>query len=133
MTAVAIQPTFVVGSDLQLEYPSTQVSTKPSSTQNKQSSPHLETWLPLELAPVLIDVAVVIQDIDKVQVVPLSHHEVIGVMGRCDLHGTSTKAHVHQLSITDDGDLAVVHRVDHMLAMEVLVPVRRNHNITCDT
>jgi hypothetical protein len=102
------------------------VSAKPTASPESTSSPlpstHLEAWLPLEQPPILIYVAVVIQDVDEVQLVPLPHHEIIGVMSRCDLHSTSTKGHVHQLCITDDGNLVVMHRVDDMLAMEVLVP-----------
>jgi limonene-1,2-epoxide hydrolase len=37
---------------------------------------------------------------------------------------TCTKLHVHQLSICDDGDAALRHRVDNKLAVQVLVSAR---------
>lgn len=34
---------------------------------------------------------------------------------------TGTKGHVHQLGVADDGDAAAVHRVHHVLAVQVRV------------
>lgn len=53
-----------------------------------QSVPHMEAWLPLELPASIIDCAVVIQDVNKLQAMTLSHRKVIGIMCGCDLDGT---------------------------------------------
>lgn len=53
-----------------------------------QQVAHLEPWLPLERSSIVIDVAVVIQDVDELQTVTLANQEIIGVMGRGDLHST---------------------------------------------
>jgi hypothetical protein len=50
--------------------------------------PHLEARLALEAAPVVVDVAVVVQDVDELQAVALAHQEVIGVVRGSDLHST---------------------------------------------
>lgn len=74
-----------------------------------------------------VDLAVIIQDVDALQVVALASGIVIGVMCWCDLHSSSTEAHVHQLSILNDGHLAPIQWVYHILSMQVLVPVASNN------
>lgn len=64
-----------------------------------------------------VDPAVVVQDVDALQVVTLASGKVIGIMGRRDFDCSSTKAHVHQLSILDDGHLAPIQGMNHKLAM----------------
>jgi hypothetical protein len=46
--------------------------------------------LALELAALGVDGAAVLQDVDEGQVVALADHEIVGVVGRRDLHGAST-------------------------------------------
>ena len=69
-----------------------------------------------------IDPAVIVQDVDALQAVALASGKVIGVMGGCDLDSSGTKAHVHQLSVLNDGHLAPIQGVYHKLAMQLLVP-----------
>ena len=69
-----------------------------------------------------IDLAIIIQYVDELQVVALASGKVIGIVGRGDLDSSSTKAHVHQLCVLNDGYLAPVQGVHHKLAMQVLVP-----------
>lgn len=58
------------------------------SDQQYQLITDLEARLSLERPSIVIDVAVVIQDVDEFQVVTLTNHEVIGVMSRGDLNST---------------------------------------------
>ena len=55
-----------------------------------------------------IDPAIIIQNVDALQIMALAGGEVIGVVSRRDLHRASAKAHVHQLCILDDGHSAPV-------------------------
>ena len=49
---------------------------------------YLESWLARKLSPVVVDAAVVVQNVDELQVVALAHHEIVGVVGGGDLHST---------------------------------------------
>ena len=68
-----------------------------------------------------VDSAIIVQDIDALQVVALASGKVVRVMGWCDFDCSSTKAHVHQLSVLNDGHLAPVQGMYHELAVQVLV------------
>lgn len=83
----------------------------------------LKARLPSKLAPMGVDPAIVVQDVDALQVVALASGVVIGIVGRGDLDCSSAEAHVHQLGVLDDGHLATFQRMHHELAMQVLVPV----------
>ena len=82
-----------------------------------------EARLAGKLASLCIDLAIIIQYVDAVQVVAFASGIIIGVMGGGDLDSTSTKAHVHQLSVLDDGHLPPIQGVYHKLALQMLVPV----------
>ena len=82
----------------------------------------LEAQLASKLPAIDIHPAVIIQNVDAVQVVALARGIVIGVMSWSDLHCSSTKAHVYQLGILDDGNLAPVQGMHHKLAVQVLIP-----------
>ena len=82
-----------------------------------QAGLHLEAGLPSKLPSMRIDPAIIIQDVDAVQVVALAGGVVIGVMGGRDLHCSSAKAHVHQLSVLNDGYLAPIQGMYHKLAV----------------
>ena len=84
---------------------------------------YCEALLASKLAAKGIDGAVVLQDVDEVQVVALARSKIVGVVGRRDLHGSCSKAHVHQLGVLDDGHLTPIQGMHHKLAVQVLVPV----------
>ena len=84
--------------------------------------PHLEAGLAGELAAAVVDGAVVGEDVDEVQAVALARCEIVGVMRRRDLHSTRPERYVHQLRISDDGDLAPIQGMHHMLPMQVRIP-----------
>lgn len=69
-----------------------------------------------------IDPAIIVQDVDARQVVALASGKVIGVVGGRDFDCSSTKTHVHQLSVLNDGHLAPIQWMDHKLSMQLLVP-----------
>lgn len=52
------------------------------------SHTHLEAWLSRECSPVVVDVAVIVQDVDELQGVALAHIEVVGVVCGGDLDST---------------------------------------------
>ena len=76
------------------------------------------------MAPVLVDIPLVVQDVDEVQPMPLASRKIVGVMRRSDLDGTRPETHVHQLRVQNDGQLSAIDRVNHMLPMQVDVPER---------
>ena len=55
-----------------------------------------------------VDLAIIIQDVDELQVVAFASGKVIGVMRRSDLDSPSAEAHVHQLGVLDDWHLAPI-------------------------
>ena len=57
-------------------------------------------------AGVLVHDALGIDDLNLLQVVPLSHQEVVGVVGRRDLDAARPELRVHHV-VLDDGDLAI--------------------------
>ncbi len=75
-----------------------------------------------KLAAALVDGAVIGKDVDEVEGVALARSEIVGVVRGRDLDGARPKGHVHQLRVGDDGDLAPVQWVHHVLAVEVRVP-----------
>ena len=85
---------------------------------------YLEAGLACKLAASCIDVALVGQDVQELQVVPLAGGKVVGVMCGRDLDSSRPKGHVHQLCVCDDGDLSAVQQMDHMLAMQMQIPER---------
>ena len=63
--------------------------------------------------------SVVVHDLDLFEVIALTHEEVVGVMGGCDLHTARSEADLYVL-VGNDGDLAVDDGKDQGLADEVL-------------
>lgn len=80
---------------------------------------HLEAGLACKLAARGVNVALVGEDVHKLQIVPLASRKVIGVMRRGDLHSSSPKRHVYKLCVCDDGNLPAVQGVHNMLPMQV--------------
>lgn len=60
---------------------------------------HLEARAPGKLAPVLVDVPIVIQDVDEVQPMPLAGRKIVRVVRGRDFDGTRSECHVHELRI----------------------------------
>ena len=65
------------------------------------------------------NVSVVVHHLNKWQIVPLSTVVVVVVVGGGDLHGSSTKGHVHHL-ISDDGELTRAEWMKTLLSYEML-------------
>ncbi|RUS17878.1 hypothetical protein BC937DRAFT_89386 [Endogone sp. FLAS-F59071] len=80
----------------------------------------VESAIPLKWARVLVENAVVIEDIDKLEVVALADLVVIKVMRRGDLDGARAKGRVDENIVNNDGDTAVDEGMDDKLAMKVL-------------
>lgn len=79
-------------------------------------------WRPyLEFASILIVRAIVIHQIDELQVVSLTTLEIVGVVGGRNLDGTGTEFHVDSDGIRDNGDSAAIEGMNDEFAMEVLV------------
>ena len=84
--------------------------------------PHLEAGLPGKVPAALVDGAVVGQDVDELEAVALAGRKIVGVVRWRDFDGTRPEGHVNQLRVGDDGDLAPVQRMHHVLAMQVRIP-----------
>ena len=72
------------------------------------------------LAAVFIDGAVVVEDADGLEIVPETHLEVVGVVGRGHLDAAGAEVHLHVL-VGHNGDLPVHQRQDAGLPHQVLV------------
>lgn len=75
----------------------------------------------LVLAGVLIICTIIIHEVDELEVVSLTALEIVGVMCRCDLDGTSTEGHVDGDRVGDDGDSTAVEWVDNEFTVQVSV------------
>jgi hypothetical protein len=69
---------------------------------------------------ICIESTVVVQNIDKVKLVPYSNFIIIWIVSRSDLHGTSSKGHVNNDAIRHYWKTAVYERMDGKLVMKVL-------------
>ena len=78
---------------------------------------YLEAGLACELATCCIDVALIGQDVQELQIVPLAGGKIVGVMCRRDLDSSRSERHVYQLCVCDDWDLPAVQWMNHMLPM----------------
>jgi hypothetical protein len=75
----------------------------------------------LELRPsICVESTIVVQNIDKVKLVPYSNFVIIRIVSRSDLHGTSSKGHINDDIIRHYWNTAVNKRMDGKLAMKVL-------------
>jgi hypothetical protein len=63
------------------------------------SLPHNKPGLPFKLAPILIQAASIVKDVDHRQLVALAGGKVVGVMRRRNLDGSGSKGHVHKLCV----------------------------------
>lgn len=82
------------------------------------------------LAASRVERAIVVQNVDEFQVVPLARQKIVGVVSRCDLDDASPEIHVHELCVEDDGQAAADDGVDEELAVEALVSERGRLNIS---
>ena len=73
-----------------------------------------------ELSAVFIDGGIVVHDVDLRKVVPLSHLEVVRVMGGGDLHHAGPEFHVH-IRIRNDGDQPVHEGQKHLSSHQILI------------
>jgi hypothetical protein len=83
---------------------------------------HAEQYEHILLATSGVECAVVIQDVDELEIVLLARGEIVGVVRRCDLDGSCSEAHVHELRVCDDRHAASNNRMDQELAVECFVP-----------
>lgn len=72
-------------------------------------------------ASVIVDGALVIEDVDEGEVVPLAGIVIVGIMGGGDLHGSRTKGGIDH-GVGDDDEFAVDEGVGDGLSVEGLVP-----------
>jgi hypothetical protein len=72
------------------------------------------------LTGICIESTVVVQNIDKVKLVPYSNFVIIWIVSRSDLHGTSSKRHVNSDGIRHYRKTAVYERMNGKLVMKVL-------------
>lgn len=91
-------------------------------TDNRNQKLHLEAGLPSKLPASFIDEPLIRQDVDALQLVSLTGGIVIGIVSRGYFDSARAKGHVHQLCISDDGNAALVYRVQDVLAMMCCVP-----------
>lgn len=71
----------------------------------------------LEWPSIVVHGTIIVQDVDELELVPLTALEIVRVVGRGDLYGTGTKLHVDEFGVGDDGNLAAWdERVDGILA-----------------
>ena len=79
----------------------------------------------------LIDGGIVVHDVELRQVMPFSHFKVVGVVSRCDLHGTGSEFFVY-IVVRHNGDLPVCQRKQTFLSYDVFVSlVIRMHSDGC--
>mmetsp|Transcript_21936 Transcript_21936/g.43110 ORF Transcript_21936/g.43110 Transcript_21936/m.43110 type:complete len:822 (-) Transcript_21936:905-3370(-) len=69
-----------------------------------------------------VDRSIVVKDRDFLKVVTAATCEIVRVMRRGDLDGSSSEGHINKDIVGDDWDCAVAERVPDLLAMEVCVP-----------
>ena len=75
----------------------------------------------LELgARIIVQRTVVIQNIDKLEIMPYANFIIIGIVCRRDLDGTSSKRHVDDNRIGNDWDTSIKERMDCKFAMQML-------------
>jgi hypothetical protein len=72
------------------------------------------------LTGICIESTVVVQNIDKVKLVPYSNFIIIWIVSRGDLHGTSSKGHVNSDVIRHYRKTTVYERMNGKLVMKVL-------------
>src|SRR3990167_9744789 len=83
---------------------------------------HVVSQHALVLATVLVDASVVVEDVDELEVVPLSAHKVVWIVGWCHLHCTCSEVHVNQDWVSNDLDDSVWNeRMHKFLADQVFV------------
>ena len=68
------------------------------------------------------DIAVVSEDRDELEIVPLTAVVIVGVVGGSDLDSTSTEILLHK-SICYDGEFSVQERMENFLPNEMFVSV----------
>jgi hypothetical protein len=76
-----------------------------------------------ELAGVLVECAVGVQNVDHRQLVPLTAGVVVRVVGRCHLHRTGPHLDLREDRVGDDGNLAAVERDANLLPHQVAIAV----------
>jgi hypothetical protein len=75
----------------------------------------------MELRPgVCVESAVIVQNVYKVKLVSYPNIIIIRIVGRRDLHGTSSKSHVDDNVVRHYWNTTVYERVDGKLAVKML-------------
>jgi len=73
------------------------------------------------LSSVVVEGSVVVEKIDKLEVVPLSTLVIVVIVSRSDLDGSGSESHVDGDGVGDDGNSSSRdERVDGELSVEVL-------------
>lgn len=73
------------------------------------------------LSSVVVEGSVVVEKVDKLEVVPLSTFVIVVIVSRSDLDGSGSESHVDGDGVGDDGDSSSRdERVDGELSVEVL-------------
>src|SRR5690606_19726289 len=79
------------------------------------SFPYLE-----QFASIGVESSIVVQDVDKLEIVSLTSFVIVGVVCRGDLDSTSTEFHVDDDGVCDDRDASIDKRMDNVFSMEML-------------
>ena len=77
---------------------------------------HARTYLELR-SGIVVERAIVVQDVDKLEIMPDTDFVIVGVVRGSDLDSTSTKRHVDDDVVRYDGDLAIDEGVLDELAV----------------
>ena len=89
------------------------------NTVRHRITSHTGTHLELR-SSICVESTVVIQNIDKLKLLPYSNFIVIRIVSRGDLHGTSSEAHINGDIIRHYWNSAIYKRMNGKLAMKVL-------------
>jgi hypothetical protein len=71
-------------------------------------------------AGVCIKSAVIVQNVYEVKLMSHSNIIIIGIVGRSDLHGTSSEGHINDNVVRHYGNTTVYEGMDSKLAVKVL-------------
>lgn len=72
-----------------------------------------------------VEGAVVVEDVDELEIVLLTRDEIVWVVGGSDLDGSGPEVHVDQLGVEDDGHAPPREGMHQKLAVIRLVPGRQ--------
>ena len=93
-------------------------------------SKYLEPGQALESACLVIQSAIIGEDVDEFQAVPLAGVKIIGIVRGRNLHSPCSKLHIHQLCVGHDRNASLAQWMHCKLPNDPLVPVAASEGLS---